>query len=134
VDVVAVSDELPSLAKKGRDKAEGWVSSHPPSHTSVVLTFTRRPPLTPSFLSCRTYLRIRRLVTNWGSKWAGQYAIRNTQYATRNTHKYAIRKEGQSGLDVKIAVIRNTQYAVRNAGQKYVIRKMRVKKNPLVAA
>ena len=59
-------------------------------HLSVVLTFTRRPPLTPSFLSCRTYLRIRRLVTNWGSKWAGQYAIRNTQYATRNT-QHAIR-------------------------------------------
>jgi hypothetical protein len=27
VDVVAVSDELPSLAKKGRDKAEGWVEA-----------------------------------------------------------------------------------------------------------
>ena len=59
-----------------------------------------------------------------GSKKAGQYAIRNTQYA--------IRKEGQSGLDVKIAVIRNTQYTVRNAGQKYAIRKMlEIRKNKI---
>ena len=34
------------------------------------------------------------------------------------------RKEGQSGLDVNIAVIRNTQYAIRNACQKYAIRKL----------
>jgi hypothetical protein len=27
VNVVGVSDELPSLAKKGRDKAEGWVKA-----------------------------------------------------------------------------------------------------------
>ena len=27
MDVVGVSDELPSLAKKGRDKAEGWVEA-----------------------------------------------------------------------------------------------------------
>ena len=30
-----------------------------------------------------------------------------------------LRKEGQSGLDMKIAVIRTTHYAIRNAGQAY---------------
>jgi hypothetical protein len=67
---------------------------------------------------CVCVLRIGALarIAYCGSKWAGPYAIRNTQYAIRNG--------GQSGLDVKIAVIRNTQYAIRNAGQKYAIRKM----------
>jgi len=45
----------------------------------------------------------------------GQSGLAGTQYAIRN--------KGQSGLEVKIAVIRNTQYVIRNAGQKYAIRK-----------
>jgi hypothetical protein len=48
-----------------------------------------------------------------------QYAIRNTQYAIRNT-QYA--KAGQSGLDVRIAIIRsirNTQYVMRIKNTQY---------------
>ena len=59
-----------------------------------------------------------------GSKCAArtQYAIRMGQSGLAGT-QYAIRNKGQSGLEVKIAVIRNAQYVIRNAGQKYAIRK-----------